>query len=276
MTIDHLIFLIHPCVYEGLDAETVRRDNLAGFVERERVVKQRWLDDVGGRDQRTLLLQLYGPPSLHEAFCASLGEANACFVKADFPGEGQMREYYRRLCGCIRDHMRLHDLTFDPETVTSELWGESFEGCAPGYGGAFAEYLELKRPPKMVYEMTVHDSRVLTGAEPQETVRIPGTDVEAWVFECRDSTCAAIFQARLSAQWLDRRPILLTLDPTRIQVCTKQGHTIWPPRPWAKGDPDDPVAFCLSTSDSYWVRSGRMAIDDFRQVISSARLIGDD
>ena len=183
-----------------------------------------------------------------------------------------MREYYRRLTQCIRDHMKKFDLEFDPATVTSELWGESFEGCVPGYGGAFAEYLGLERPPTMRFEMTVHDSRFLHEAKRWEVVPVPDSDVEAWLFECHDGMPAAMFQARLSAQWLDKRPILLTLDATRHQVCTKLGHTVWPPAPWRKGMPEDACPYCLTTSDSYWVRAPRLSFDDFRNVIGGAKL----
>ena len=43
MKIEHIIFLIHPCCYEGLDAEAVRQDNLYLYVELENEVKARWL-----------------------------------------------------------------------------------------------------------------------------------------------------------------------------------------------------------------------------------------
>ncbi len=272
MTLQHLIFLIHPGCYEKLDAETLRRDSSPLFLERERQIKERWFKALASRDKSTLLLQLYGPEYLVETAAKVLGEANVCHVRAEYPGDGQLREYYRRLTQCICDHMKKCGQEFDPATVTSELWGESFEGCVPGYGGAFAECLGLKRPPKMMFEMTTHDSRFLHGALRWETIQLPDSDIEAWLFECHDKTSAAIFQARLSAQWLDKRPILLRLNPTRHLVCTKLGHTVWPPGPWRKGMPEESYPYCLITSDSYWVRSVRMAFEDFRPVIAAARV----
>lgn len=273
MIINHLIFLIHSGIWEALkekDPEFIRSQNCDLYVERELEVKQRWLSEVASVDEGALLLQLYGSKPLYVELREKLGEANACFVHADFPGEGQLREYYRRLTRCIHDHIESFGWTMNPATVTSEIWGCSFEGCAPGYAGAFAEMLGLKVPPRMRFEMTAYDSRFLYGTRRWETIPIRGSDIEAWLFECHDYSGAAIFQARLSAQWLDTRPIRLRLNPARLLVCDKRGHTVWPPTPWKKGDPEDLCDYQLTASDSSWVRSVRMSFDDFREVISGA------
>ena len=276
MKIEHLIFLIHPLVYEGMETEqpeTVSRYNCGVYIERTREVKQRWLAALARQSEPALLLQLYGPEYFAAVAREHLGEANVCYVKAECPGEDLLREYYRRLTQCIRDHMRDFGLDFDPATVTSEIWGVSFEGCAPGYGSAFAEELGLVRPPTMRFEMTVYDSRFLYGAKRWEAVPIAGSDVEAMLFECHDATGATIFQARLTAQWLDKRPIRLQLDPTRIQVCTKLAFTVWPeaqPDKDAMRTPQNPQPFTLTTSDSYWIRGYRMGVDELRQVVLSA------
>ena len=278
MRINHLIFLIHPLVYEALPAESIRSNNYWVFLDREREIKERWLNALRGRDKSTLFLQLYGAKYLQERAKEQLGESNVCYVQAEGPveeellkdREGQMRGYYKRLTDCIYGHMKKYNLDFDPATVTSELWGESFEGCAPGYGGAFAEYMGLKQPLKMRFEMTLYDSRFLYGARRWETVALPGTDIEAWVFECFDGSIAAIFQARLSAQWLDKRLIHLNLNPTRIMVSKKTGYTVWPEKVPVKGDPDETRPFVLKTSDEHWIRANKMNFDDVRDVIKSA------
>jgi len=144
----------------------------------------------------------------------------------------------------------------------------------PGYGGAFAQYLGLRRPPKMRFEMTVYDSRFLHGTRRWETIPIPDSDVEAWLFECHDGSGAAIFQPRLTAQWLDQRRVHLKLDDRRLQICTKQGYTLWPAAPWTKGKPEGVRDFSMTLAEcaSHWVRSVGMVIDDFREVIRAARI----
>ncbi|MDP6449390.1 MAG: hypothetical protein QF773_01130 [Lentisphaeria bacterium] len=270
MKVNHLVFLIHPTCYQNVDSEAVRRNNYALFLDRELEVKQRWLEAVRGQNAGTLLMQLYGPLELFAAIQEPLGEPNACYVKAEYTEGLEQAEYHRRLVACIYEHVEKYDLIIDPGTVSSELWGESFEGCAPGYGGAFAQALGLKRPPQMKFEMTVYDSRFLYGARRWEPVPLAGSDIEAWLFECHDGSSAAIYQARLSAQWLDHRPIRLQLDPSRILVCNKRGHTAWPSQPWEKRDSEELQPYTLTTADSLWLRTVSMKFDEFRELISTA------
>ena len=276
MIVEHLIFLIHPCCYEGLDAERIRADNLYLYVEREEEVKQRWLEALAAQPAPTLFVQLGGPEYLAETAAKHLGESRSLYLKTPFPEDGDLAEYYRLLTSDIRAHIETGDLELDAETASSELWGESFEGCVPGYGGAFAEYLGLRQAPRMRFEMTVYDSRFLCGARRMEVVLLADSDVEAWLFECHDGTGAAIFQARLRAQWIDERRVSLQLDDRRLQVCTKLGHTVWPPEPWTKGKAEAVAAYDMTMAESiwYWVRCVGMAFDDFREVIRSARVVG--
>ena len=147
MKIDHIIFLIHPCCYEPLAPEIVHRDNLQLFVECEREVKKRWLAALADRPSNTLLVQLGGPVALRNEAIRHLGAAAVFYPQSEFPAYGGLSEYYRRLIAEFNTHTTANALTFDPATVASELWGESFEGCVPGYGGAFAEYLNLRQSP---------------------------------------------------------------------------------------------------------------------------------
>ena len=276
MRIEHIIFLIHPCCYENIDSDAIQKDNLYLFVERERKVKQRWFQTLAEQPSNTLFLQLGGPEHIREMAVANLGEAAVFYPRTEFPEDGDLREYYRRLASDFHAHVVAHRLQLEKTTVTSELWGESFEGCVPGYGGAFAEYLGLQRHPKMRFEMTVYDSRFLYGAQRWEVIPIDGSDVEAWLFECHDGTSAAIFQSRLTAQWVNDRRLHLRLDDRRLQVCTKNGHTIWPQTPWEKGKPERIGEYNMTLADCNWrwIRAVGMAIDDFREVISAAHVTG--
>ena len=275
MHIDHIVFLIHPCCYEPLDPDHVHRENLQLFVDREREVKGAWLEALAARPENTLLLQLGGPEELRDRAVDCLGGAGVFYPQADFPENADLAEYYRRLTADFHAHTEAHGLLLDPATVTSELWGESFEGCVPGYGGAFAQFLELQRPPRMRFEMTVYDSRFLYGADPPEVIPISGSDVEAWLFRCHDDTGAAIFQARQTAQWIDERRLSIQLDNRRTQVCTKQGHTVWPETPWEKGKPESMLTYTmpLKTCIWRWIRSVGMPLDAFRDVLAAATVL---
>lgn len=277
MEIKQIIFLIHPCCYENLDSEAVRKDNLSLFVEREEEVKQRWLDALAEKPANALFVQLGGPEYLRDAAIEHLGEKAVFYPRTPFPESGDLAEYYRALATDFRSHVESNGLRIDVGTVVSELWGESFEGCVPGYGGAFAQHLGLVHPPVMRFEMTVYDSRFLHGARSWEAIRLENSDVEAWLFECYDGTGVAIFQARSTAQWLDERRMSLQLDDRRLQVCTKQGHTVWPEEPWEKGKSESvrPYSMSLAECNWKWIRAHGMAFDDFRETLRAARVEGD-
>ncbi len=267
---DHVIFLIHPCIYEQQDAATVRKENWQLFVRREQQVKQRWLAALAARPRGTLYVQLGGPRYLLDLARSYLGAPYICFPEAE--NTGDRHKLYVDLADCVREHVSTSKLRFDPRTVTAEVWGESFEGCVPGYGGAFAQYLGLKHAPRLRFEMTVYDSRFLYGAQPPETIPLPGSGVAAWLFACQDTTAAAMFLSPRTAQWIDQRRIHLSLHTQSLQVCSKSGHTVWPRKPWQKGDAEEVCAYSMKLSDCnwYWIRSVGMAYDDFRAVVAAA------
>ena len=148
------------------------------------------------------------------------------------------------------------------------------KGVSPDTAVLLLNILGLRHPPQMRFEMTVYDSRFLYGAQRWEVIPIGGCDVEAWLFECHDGTAAAIFQSRLTAQWVDERRVNLRLDDRRLQVCTKNGHTIWPPTPWEKGKSERVGEYSMTLADCNWrwIQAVGMAINDFREVVSTARV----
>ena len=97
MRIKHIIFLIHPCCYENITPDAIRRDNYYLFVEREEEVKERWLQALAKRPTNTLFLQLGGPEYLREAAVENLGKSAVFYPRTAFPDSGDLREYYRRL-----------------------------------------------------------------------------------------------------------------------------------------------------------------------------------
>ena len=274
MHVEHIVFLIHPCCYEPINPEQIRRDNQQLFLDREEQVKERWLAEIAQRDANTLFVQLGGPAYLREAAATALGEARALSLKTPFPDSQDLDQYYRGLAAEIRAHLEAHELLLDTARVTSELWGESFEGCVPGYGGAFAQYLGLTQTPRMRFEMTVYDTRFLYLARRCETLAIADSDVEAWLFECHDGTSVVTFQPRRTAQWLDERRVHLPLNDRRHQVCDKLGHTVWPSAPWTKDRQESVHEYSLALKEFImrWVRCVGMGIDDFRAIVEATRI----
>lgn len=279
MVVEHIIFLIHPGCYEALDPNSpLHRSNIGIYVDREREVTQCWLAELARISQPTLLLQLYGPKPLYEQIKGLLGEAQSCYVHAEFdsipPGPGQLREYYVRLTACIREHMRRYDLSFDATTVTSEIWGESLEGCGSLYSSAFAGNLGLKLKPRMRFEMMVYDTRFLRHSGSPQIIELPGTDIEALLFHLYDDTSAAIFQTRLRSQFYDERDIQLQLDPGRVQICNTRGATLWPAVAPRQAAPQPAEPYNLRTGETKWVRGMAMGVDELRDVVKAAKVGG--
>jgi hypothetical protein len=128
------------------------------------------------------------------------------------------------------------------------------------------------------FDMTVFDSRFLHGARRHTVLPITGTDIECWLFECHDSTCAATYQPRKTAAWLDERRLTLQLDSSCHQVCNKQGHTLWPPALPGKGTPrpDGKGTFTRSfamldfTTVGTWIRCHGTSFERFEVVVAAA------
>jgi len=289
MKIERLILLIHPAGWQELarrNPQVIREDNSGLFVAREKKCIDRWLAKLPRAEPSTLLIQHCGDRFYEETIKPRLGERNACLTSGEalLPSRPQpdrnderaraayQHEFHVNIVRHIQKHIDRFGLALDPQTATSEIWGGSFEGCAPGYAGAIAHGLALRKPPKMRFEMTIYDSRFLYGARRWEAIPLNGSDIEAWLFELHDGSYAAIYQARLSEQWLDKRPICVRLNPARMFVCTKCGYTIWPLRHFEKDDQECWLPYALTTGWIYgqWIRAWRMDYQEFRDIVASA------
>ena len=113
MQIEHIIFLIHPCCYEPLGPDAIRRDNLQLFVDREKEVKARWLEALAQRPANTLLVQLGGPTALRDEAVEYLGAAAVFYPSTEFPEDGNLAEYYRRLAADFNAHVSAHGWHLD-------------------------------------------------------------------------------------------------------------------------------------------------------------------
>ena len=174
---------------------------------------------------------------------------------------------------CIKKNLQDRNLEYDPLTATAEVWGESFEGCAPGYGGTFAHGLGLKSRPQMRFEMCVYDTPFLHEAQVFDVIEIGDTDIEAWIFELHNGKFAARYQSRLSEQWLDRRPITVMLQPSRVLACTTGEHTVWPEKPAVRApEIAEPYTFNAGSIDSVWLRGTRMGRSEFTETIANAEV----
>jgi hypothetical protein len=232
-SIDTFVVLVHPCAYEGSSGPDTER-----YRKLEDAACLRWFQAIATLEKSAFAVQIdfarTGPTThkLHQALVERLGEGRVVRIGVEFvcpEDPGPLGEYYRRIERTIREQIAAQRLSFDPATAQVVIWGQSFEGCASGYGSALAHSLDLKTPTRFDYEMTAPDARFLLDANYLRTVAVPSTDILAYVFQLKDGRHAAFFRSCLTPQWLDHRPIRLTLDSRRFSVLAKNtGEILWP------------------------------------------------
>ena len=268
--VDPLVVLVHPCPYEGMG-----RPETDPYRVLERAACQRWLDAIATLPPSTFVVEIAytvaGPSvaRLDAAFIRRLGKGRVCHIPVEIQSPdhpGPLRAYYGRIIGRIRRQMADEGLAYDPATCRTIIWGQSFEGCASGFGSAVASGLGLKTLTQLDYRMSAPDAPFLLGARFLETQAVPGSDVEAYLFDLADGRFAAFFRSRLTPQWLDHRSIALRLDPARVQVLSKQGAVVWP----TAAPPPGPQPVTLSTVQERFV-VGKSA-DELRSIVGSAHV----
>ncbi len=231
--IDHFIILVHPCPYEAMG-----KPEDDAYRTLERAACERWFDAIPSLPESTFVIQIDGaaagpsPDKLHEALINRLGNGHVVRIPVEFvspENPGQLRDYYRKIDQRIRQQMAAAGLTFAPAVAEATIWGQSFEGCASGFGSAVATCLGLATATQFEYHMSAPDAPFLLKAKFLQTVSVPSSDIKAYVFDLCDGRYAAFFRSCLTPQWLDYRPIRLQLNTRLFSVVTKNtGAVAWP------------------------------------------------
>jgi len=292
--IDQFVILVHPCPYEALG-----KADTDPYRVLERAACQRWFEAIPSLPKSTFVVQVnFGsegpsPGKLHKAFIDRLGNGRVCRIpcEARSPEDpDKLREYYDKIHQQITQQVRVQSLTFDPATCKSSIWGQSFEGCAAGFGSAIANGLGLKIPTQLDYEMSAPDAPFMLGAIFIQNVTIPDSDIQAYLFDLADGRYAAFFRSCLTPQWLDHRPIELKLDSKIFSLVTKQGDLVWPngivPTDdqkknsrynqwrtvvWPEGTQQEgPSSFTLATVQERYVIAAKPHLQELISVIKSA------
>jgi hypothetical protein len=232
-SIDHFLILVHPCPYEAIG--TAETDPYRAL---ERAACQRWFDAIPSLPKSTFAVEIEwakaGPslPRLRAALTDRLGAGQVLRIPVAYgspENPGPLKDYYCQIHQRIQRQMAAHRMTFEPATARATIWGQSFEGCASGYGSAVAFYLGLKIPTHFDYHMSAPDAPYALNAKFLQTVAVPSSDVEAYLLDLKDGRYAAFFRSCLTPQWLDHRPIRLRLDAQKHSVLTKNtGAMVWP------------------------------------------------
>lgn len=292
--ISQVVILVHPCPYEAINKVEYEQ-----YRALERVACQRWFDAIPSLPPSTFAIQVdFGsegpsPGKLHKAFIDRLGGGRVCRIPCQVTSPekpSSIENYYDEIHQQITHQMTAQGLTFDPSTCKTIIWGQSFEGCAAGFGSAIASKLGMKTLTQLPYEMSAPDALFLVKAAFVQNVQVPNSDVQAYVFDLNDGRCAAFFRSCLTPQWLDYRPITLPIDTALFSVFTKYGDLIWPNGApltddqkknsrynqwriidWPKDTPPPgPNSFTLATVQERFVIAAKLHLPELIAAIQSA------
>lgn len=108
-------------------------------------------------------------------------------------------------------------LTYDPQTVIAEGWGESFDGCVAKYCSMFSKQLGLARPIEQNYAMCVPDLIWLIRSRFIEKVSL-SPEVRFYLFEDPEGRPMAIFFDGYYEPGDRPRSIDVPLDPSNAEL----------------------------------------------------------
>jgi hypothetical protein len=274
--ITRLVIIVHPCPYE-IYHHPAPGTFLYPYREMEKTAFDGWLKSVEDLPPSAFVVQIDmpktapGPDQLYAACVARLGAERVCRVAGEYQYPEKpvpLLDYYERIRKKLTEQFHSGGLAFDRAQCETELWGQSFEGCAPGYGTAVCRRLGLEKPFRFDYTKSVPDARFLFKLRRWELAPLADSDVVAYVFDLEDGTSAALFQARKQDQWLDHRTIELQLDPKKFWVSDKLGKQIWP----KEGESAKPETVRLMCSEEHFLRARGGDSQDLKLVIEKARV----
>ena len=111
---------------------------------------------------------------------------------------------------------RLQGLTYDAQTVDSEGWGESFDGCVAKYCSLFSRQLGFAKPIEQNYTMCVPDLIWLIQSDFIEKVTLP-SKIRFYLFRGADHRPLAIFFDSYFAPGDRPRSVDIPLDPSDVE-----------------------------------------------------------
>ena len=287
--VERFVFIIHPLLYEEIQLETSALQLYAAW---EQEVKACCLEELARLPPSTMVVQLAGASTeLIDAARDRLGPARALHLLQNNGRSTELAGVFADLCAQIRQHMTAAGLTFDSSASASEMWGESFEGCVPGYGSAFAHGLGLAEKPTIAFDKCVCDGTFMYGATLLTTQQVE-PDVEAMIFQLHDRSFIGVFQPRLTPMWIDDRVIAVGRTGTMmckdcVRAITKQGYPIWPSTPpgakalYEDGKAPFEVRFRLSASGApndaiTYIHGLKVSKEEFYDLMRSARVLSRD
>ena len=161
------------------------------------------------------------------------------------------------------------DMAYDPASVVTEGWGESFEGCVANYCRHLGTYLGLPRPIELNFEMTVPDAPFLLRATLSD--RIPlDRSVRLYLWKTSGGNPVAWYHKGLAS--VGEAPLVSRIGLGSLEVEVRGKRSLyWPTRDsdvkWHDGNLEVPIE-----GDHFIIcKSGRE--EEFRQSLADASIL---
>ncbi|NLX99351.1 MAG: hypothetical protein GXY83_24705 [Rhodopirellula sp.] len=273
------MFVSHPYAWETQllgRTEELTQQRWGGFtgaelVEMERRVSRRWPEEISQCGPETALVingfntnhakRIDGPlGTIWDAGQKHLGDR--CLITADSPGEAYGRK--------IIEQFRARGYVFDPCTLVSEGWGQSFEGCLPRWAGGVAAAIGMPGGIPMRYDMTFPDAPFAMTGRFVQRLRIGQTDVYLYLLASRDGRPLGIFFPGVIYDSEPRRFARLALDPEKVEFTTKRAE------PYQISPQGKSLAVPLNIDgrgDPIYVWSKGLAANVFKNALAAAEIV---
>ncbi|NIA07943.1 MAG: hypothetical protein GWP14_09995 [Actinobacteria bacterium] len=188
----------------------------------------------------------------------------------------------RTLANDILAALRERQISYDPQSIRCEAWGESFEGCVHRWTGMLSNYLGFANPIEKNYEMTVPDGVFLTDTTFVERVDL-ADDVRLFLWLRPDNRPVGMYsKARIR---LVEPPLLARIcsPANRFEVRGKDlgRQVIWPvadqqqdPFACPDGDEFKVLVHCARYGPrgrAYYLLGQGIDLAEFREVLAAAR-----
>jgi len=305
--IDRIYFMVHPLIYESHAHEPEFAAKYQCYIDYEKKIKARWYEKMADMAPNEALVVFMGPQQLEDDVNSMLGRRGLVVrdVIVQQPelwdellgpeakmglGRDLLATYWRNGFKWTSDVIDLQgvisrgwaerikktyaerNLIFAPETVQTEGWGESFEGCVANYVRHLGTYLGLAKPIEVNFEMTVPDARFLLTAEFLERIPLEHS-VRLYLWKAADGRLIGYFHKGLAA--IADPPLYAEFSrgDMEIELRSKQDELQWP-TPDSDTQSTSGQLKCPVPSGYVFARGA--TLDEFRDALTSARFVAGD
>ena len=229
-------------------------------------------EEMEGRDAH---IEAY-PPDIRQQALAEIRQACEVNGYGWNPGGLKVVLGNRVWAKEIADEFAARNLTYDPQTVEAEAFGEGFEQCAMTWKALIPGYLGWTNPIENDFNLSVTGAQVLFDAELKDRIDL-GDGVRLFMWERSHGIPVGLYQ-QPAPRFADRQLYAhVPLDGVFLEAWSLSKKA-WPgddsPLETHNGCLKVPVFTALrrGNEDSYYLLGANMTCDAFRDLLSTATI----